>query len=222
MKNIGIIVGSVPLGMELSVLNDIINSNTRENTYIIAADGGLDNLLEAGIQPDEWVGDMDSTRIDRISEHIPVKKVSPIKDETDMELALKLIAGWECKTIYIFGGTGGKRIEHTFANIQLMHNYAKKGIRIYMVSNECTMFVLTKGFVSLGAKDAGYVSVFSLTDISENVSIKGLFYEYEGNLVNTNALGVSNEYVGKEAVISVENGALLIVTENDYNDRRDK
>lgn len=216
MNKVGIIVGSVPLGMELTLLKDIITDRGRENVRIYAADGGIDSLIDRGIIPDEWVGDMDSASKTSVDDSVSIIKVSPIKDETDMELALSRAVDAGYTEVYIFGGTGGRRIEHTFANIQLMHGYALQGIKVYMVSAECTMFVIVNDSASLGKKNKGYVSVFSLSDRAENVSITGLFYEFQGNLQNTNALGVSNEYNGREAVVSVENGALLIVTENDF------
>jgi len=56
------------------------------------------------------------------------------------------------------------------------------------------------------------VSVFSLSDSSENVSIKGLKYEVDGvTLTNVFPLGVSNETTAKKGIISVGSGTLLIL-----------
>lgn len=62
-------------------------------------------------------------------------------------------------------------------------------------------------------RNAGLISVFSLTDRAEHVEIKGLKYEYEGALSNECALGVSNAFIGRDGWISVEEGALLLVYE---------
>ena len=58
----------------------------------------------------------------------------------------------------------------------------------------------------------GFVSVFSLSDESRAVSIKGLKYELKDAMLdNKFPLGVSNEFLGKPSEISVGNGTLLII-----------
>ena len=74
------------------------------------------------------------------------------------------------------------------------------------------MFVITGGTAyEFPAKEKGDISVFALSDVAKGVKIKGLSYEYEGNLKNDFALGVSNSFCGKEGSVSLEEGALLIV-----------
>ena len=60
--------------------------------------------------------------------------------------------------------------------------------------------------------NTGYISVFSLSEISRGVTIKGLMYNLEGGtLTNDFPLGVSNEFIiDEEAEITVEEGTLLI------------
>ena len=58
----------------------------------------------------------------------------------------------------------------------------------------------------------GMISVFSHSDISSGVTISGLKYEVKnGTLKNTYALGVSNEFVGRNSEISVSDGTLTVV-----------
>lgn len=215
MGKLGIIVGAAPIDKEKQYIIDKVNLLLRENVYIIAADGGIELLQRIGITPDEWVGDMDSVDSSFSCEDndITTIKVSPIKDETDMELAIERALRASCTDVLIFGGMGGSRMEHTLANIQLIYGYAKKGIGVRMISKTRRLSVLVNNQVSLGVRDKGYVSIFSLSDVSKNVSISGLFYEYQGDLINSYALGVSNEFNGNEAIISVKEGALLIVEE---------
>lgn len=142
---------------------------------------------------------------------IKTTEVSPIKNDTDMAMAVQHALENGCDEIIIYGGTGGERMAHTFANIQLLHHYAKQGINITMVSERNRMFVLYENAIDFPKRDEGFVSIFALTDFAEGVQIKGLFYEFEGVLTNDLALGVSNEFCGKPARISVAKGALLIV-----------
>ena len=58
-------------------------------------------------------------------------------------------------------------------------------------------------------------SVFSMSDVSEGVTISGAKYELkDAELTNTFALGVSNQFIrGNETQLIVENGTLLIIYE---------
>lgn len=219
-SRLGILVGASVIGSEESQLLSTINNT---NSYKVAVDGGIKFFIKHNIKPDFWLGDMDSTRemelekinpdinLDSFLKDINSTEVSPIKDDTDMALGIDHALRHDCNEIVIYGGLGGKRMSHTFANVQLLHRYAKQGINIQMISEEKVVFVLYNDKIELPMKESGFVSILSLTDRSENVSIKNLFYEYEGDLTNDVALGVSNEFIGKPASVSVENGALLII-----------
>ena len=58
----------------------------------------------------------------------------------------------------------------------------------------------------------GTISVFSLDEKSTGVCESGLKYSLDNaELLNSNPLGVSNEFKGEKAKISVDTGHLLIV-----------
>ncbi len=94
-----------------------------ENSIWVGVDRGVSILLENGIVPSTSFGDFDSVSEDewknikkRIKE---INKFLPEKDETDMELAINWGIQQKCEKIQIFGGTGG-RLDHFFANVQLL------------------------------------------------------------------------------------------------------
>ena len=58
----------------------------------------------------------------------------------------------------------------------------------------------------------GFVNVFSLNEKAHGVSIRGLKYEMDQvTLTNAIPLGISNEFIGVQSEISVEDGTLLII-----------
>lgn len=62
------------------------------------------------------------------------------------------------------------------------------------------------------AKNNGYISVLSHSDISRGVTISGLKYEADDiTITNTMVLGTSNEFCGRNALVSVESGTLIIL-----------
>ena len=61
----------------------------------------------------------------------------------------------------------------------------------------------------------GFISVFSLSDESVGVCESGLKYTLDDYTLNNRfPLGVSNEFIGESAKISVKSGTLLIVFES--------
>ena len=70
---------------------------------------------------------------------------------------------------------------------------------------------MTDGGVALNGKKGKYVSVFSLSDVSEGVRLKNLKYELEDyRLTASFPLGVSNEFTENTAQISVRKGTLAV------------
>ncbi|MBO5101426.1 MAG: hypothetical protein J6C39_02740, partial [Clostridia bacterium] len=60
-----------------------------------------------------------------------------------------------------------------------------------------------------------HISVFALGGNAEGVTVRGAEYEAENiTLTPGYPLGASNRFVGEPVFVSVERGALLIITEN--------
>ena len=63
------------------------------------------------------------------------------------------------------------------------------------------------------------LSVFAQGGAAEGVTIRNLKYNVEdARLTPDYALGVSNEFVGEEAEITVRDGALLLIWEDETSD----
>ena len=179
-----------------------------DGDIVIAADGGYEYLDKIGIKPDIYMGDFDSAPKPQTNADIEVFKCE--KDDTDTLLAVK--HGFELgfKSFKIYGGCGG-RADHTFSNIQTLAYIVSRGGRAMLFGNS-EVYTVTDSEVSFGGDMKGKISVFSLSDRAEGVSIKGLKYELEDSvLTNLFPLGVSNEFIGKPSEISVKNGLLLII-----------
>lgn len=184
-----------------------------DDDLVIAADGGYDHLIHIGLRADIALGDFDSVTSPELWEDTICERYtySPEKDDTDMILAIKLGLSKGYRTFAIYGGLGG-RLDHTIANIQALSYIAAEGAQAILYHEDYELTVIKNSSYTIPKEVNGCVSVFSLSDRSENVTIKGLKYEVEGvTLSNTFPLGVSNETTGKKGIISVENGILLIL-----------
>lgn len=182
-----------------------------DKDLVIAVDGGYDTLRTQGIKPDVVIGDLDS--VQSVVTEKNIIQLKSEKDDTDMLYSVNYGAKLGYTTFYIYGGTGGSRISHTIANIQVLaHN---PSLRCFLFDREEVTFLLTNGKVFFSEECEGYVSVLSFSEKSIGVWEKGLKYELEDAILTNNyPLGVSNEFTGKNSLISVKDGKLLISMEN--------
>ena len=189
------------------------NIKAKADDLIICADGGYKYKTLLGRKCDMVVGDFDS--LGGIPD-IENKIVAPTeKDETDMMLAVMqgLDKGYD--NFVILGALGGERNDHSVANIQLLHYIASKGAKGTLLHGDEVFTAFKNDTLTLGAERKGYISVFSLSDESRGVTIRNLKYTLENaTLYSYVPVGVSNEFLGLESSIAVEEGVLLVVYKN--------
>ncbi|MBR6567273.1 MAG: thiamine diphosphokinase [Clostridia bacterium] len=178
--------------------------------YIICADGGYRYKDLLGRECDCVVGDFDSFGSVPETEN---KIVAPCeKDETDMMLAVDTGYAKGYRDFILFGALGGERWDHSVANIQLLHYIASKGGTGTIIHGDEIFTAFKDDTLILDEKLKGYISVFSLSDESRGVTLKNLKYTLENAVLNAfNPVGVSNEFIGEKAEISVKDGVLLVV-----------
>ena len=178
--------------------------------FIIAADKGVEILIKKGVSPHITVGDFDSSSV------IPQENVIRLpveKDVTDTHAAVDIALGEGCDEIHIYGGTGG-RPDHTFANYSLVASLAQKGVTAQLIGENYRVTALCCGKISLSGERGSTLSVFSWTEESRGVSLKGVKYPLENAVLNKNfSLGVSNSFTEEAAEISVGDGILLLMQE---------
>lgn len=177
---------------------------------IIAADKGYLTLVENGISPDVVIGDFDSYTDEINCETIikfPVKK-----DDTDSALAIKYAIQKGYNKVVVYGAIGGM-LDHTLSNVSLCAKYAKEGIFVSFIDGDNILFAIHNSKISFSKEAKGRISVFSFDQISHGVNERGLLYNLENaSLSSSIPLGVSNEFIGERAEISVSDGTLLIYT----------
>lgn len=177
--------------------------------YIIAADGGYSYLREAGITPHVVIGDMDS--VSEMPVHEQVIRLPREKDDTDMMAAIKLAIEKGCNSFHIYGGTGG-RMDHTIANIQSVAYITKTGAEGYLYDKDMVLTAVADGSLEFEEVCEGMLSVFSLSDAAEGVTLTGLKYLLnDAQVTNSFPVGISNEFIGVKSRITVKKGMLLVL-----------
>lgn len=176
---------------------------------VIAADGGYTYLKEEGVDPDVLLGDFDSLK--RVPEHRHLERHSPIKDDTDMALAAAYGIGQGCRRFLIYGGLGG-RLDHTIGNLQLLMGLSRAGMEAYLIGGGNILTAVTNGQADFEDTAKGIISVFCLSEPAKGVWERGLKYSLEDAVMTCDkTLGVSNEFTGQAGSISVADGTLILL-----------
>ena len=199
MKNRCIVVGSMDVDPRIQ--------DYLEDSFVIAADGGLLNLEKYSITPDLILGDFDSLGFEPEGENVikhPVRK-----DDTDMMLAVKKAIVLGYNEIVIFGGCGG-RLDHTLANVNTMVYAVEKDVNISILDSENDLYI-TDDEIKLSHRDKNNFSLFSINKKAV-ADIEGAEYSGSGIVISNNTtLGVSNSFVEDEVSINVVDGIVLII-----------
>lgn len=192
------------------------NFKKGKDDIVIAADAGYKHLKKLNIAPDIVVGDFDSLGFipegSKIIRH-PVKK-----DDTDTLLAVKTGLENGYKRFVLYGSVGG-RLDHTFANVQTLNFIAENGGMGFICGEDFCITSIKNSTISFSSLKGGNLSVFSAFGTAYGVTIKGLLYEVENTVIKADfPIGVSNEFVGKNAEISVKDGTLNIFFDGNFED----
>lgn len=186
------------------------------NDLIIAADGGTQHCLSLGITPDVVIGDLDSLTADNINElqiaNVEIIRYPAKKDQTDLELALKLAIDRGADEIVVFGAMGG-RWDMSIANILLPaeQNLSNATIRIIDGHHEIMLLRAGKEMIFHGEKG----DIFSLIPLGRDalgITTIGLEYPMKDDLLRLgSSRGISNLFIENSATVSLKQGLLLCV-----------
>ncbi len=181
-----------------------------EGALLICADCGYRHAQRLGLVPDVLMGDFDSFT-EQLPDTCTILRHPAEKDETDTMLAVYHGRDRGCTEFHIYGAFGGARLDHSIANLQMLHHMAAQGLHGILYDGGTRVTVQTAGTVRYPKTD-GYLSLFSLTDVCTGLTVRGVKYPLESaELSNRFPLGVSNEILADEAEITLQSGVLLIV-----------
>ena len=177
---------------------------------VIAADAGYRTCRELGLVPDLLLGDFDS--MEAPADFARVLRVPVEKDDTDTMLAVKTALDWGCGEVHLYGGTGGKRLDHTLANLQALLYLCRRGARGWLYDDDFLWTVVENESLTIRRTvEWGLFSAFCLGDRAKGIDETGFQYPLEDAVLTPEfPLGVSNHIVEPEATITVRRGALAV------------
>ncbi len=181
----------------------------------ICADGGLLLAESCGVVPDILLGDFDSLHDIPTGKSCTVLQYPPEKDDTDAMLAAKIALENGCNDIVFYGALGG-RLDHTFANLQMLYWLCRRGISAKLVDEKHIVQMQHNTTCHYPKRDGYYFSIFSFSETCTGVTLSSVKYPLQDGVLSSDfPLGVSNEIVAEKAIVAVENGTLLVLYARD-------
>jgi thiamine pyrophosphokinase len=186
---------------------------------VIAADGGARYALDAGVFPDLIVGDMDSLGEDLAREverrGASLERHQVRKDKMDGHLAVLAARERGATAADLLCAAGG-RFGALFAVPHILLAAERIGLRSTVVADWGRMFVIEARSRTVEGMSQDSVSIFPLSGPAAGVTLEGFGYPLEdARLEPGDTLGFHNELIGREARVSVRDGALLVVHETE-------
>ena len=188
---------------------------------ILAADSGMNALYAAAVTPDIIIGDFDSAdkkilAFFQQNKEIDFCNLTPEKDDTDTEFAIRESIRRGADSITIIGGTG-TRLDHVLGNISLLGIGLEEGVRMELLDAHNRICMIDHS-VTLKKKEqyGNYLSLIPYNGNVTGVTLKGLKYPlHDYTMGGFNSLGISNEIVDDEASIELTSGQLLVIESRD-------
>lgn len=198
---------------------DFCTPYLEQGDVVICCDGGLEHAKALGIMPDYIVGDFDSvgeaTFVEFQGQNIPIQQFPTHKDETDMQLGIRLALDLGANDVTIIGGIGN-RFDHTLANAHLLLWLLKKGIQARLVDERNVVELMEKEMVIEGSIGE-LVSTIPLSMEVKGLTLEGFLYpltNYDLRL-DDELIAVSNVLEKEKAKITAKEGYLFVIRARD-------
>ncbi|PLR77593.1 thiamine diphosphokinase [Bacillus sp. V3-13] len=192
------------------------------NVKWIGVDRGVYTLISKGIAPAVAFGDFDSVNEEEmlfIEQHVDeLQRFKPEKDETDMELALEWALKQNPQKINLFGATGG-RLDHLFANIQLLLKpiLKEKNTDVELIDLQNNVYMKSAGRYEIKkSPDRKYVSFVPVTPSVEGLTLTGFKYPLTNcHIPLGSTLCISNELIDDRGTFSFLEGIIMVISSRD-------
>ena len=182
---------------------------------VIAADGGWRLCRKLRLAPSVLVGDMDTLTPEEVtqaeSEGAEIRRYPSDKDQSDLEVAILTAHEMGARRMTLLGALGGQW-DHCLANLLAPLSLCQSlGVWARLLTVGAEICLLEPGRYALSAETGTRVSLAALSDQVSGLSLDGFLYPLRGaSLARRQTLGLANRIVTSPAVLSLQEGELLV------------
>lgn len=179
-----------------------------DDCFVVCCDGAYNWAKQLGVRFDLVVGDFDS--LGYVPTDCDTIKYPVEKNETDGEIALKLLKEKGCDKVFVYGAFG-KRTDHFLGNLALLGLGKQMGIKVVLMGDE-EKISLGYGLTKFVSQKKGTISLVPYGDSVHIINSKGLEYPLDDLVLKRNdTRGISNLSFAEEVEFFVKEGDVLIL-----------
>ncbi|MGB4595802.1 MAG: thiamine diphosphokinase [Anaerolineaceae bacterium] len=184
--------------------------------WLVAVDGGLRHILARNRLPDLLVGDLDSVEPHQLAlceaADVEILRFSPVKDQTDLELALGVVLTRGFKHIVI-AYAQGSHPDHSLANMSLLASPDLLKTDVKLDDGKTTIVMVNNhGKRSISTQPGDLVSLIPWGISAKGITTQNLQYPLnDETLLPWQSRGVSNVATANSVTIRLTEGALFII-----------
>ncbi len=176
--------------------------------FCVCTDGAYLWAKNKGIKPDLVVGDFDSLGF--VPKDCKTITYPVMKNETDGEIALKLMKEKGCNSVDIYGAFG-KRTDHFLGNLALLSIGMDLGLDVKIIG-DCETIFLGEGQVSIDTVQKRIISLVPYDGSACVTDSKGLLYPLKDLVLKRDdTRGISNVAESEKVSFFVKEGRVLIL-----------
>lgn len=189
---------------------ELTKSCFQHSDFVVGADNGAYHLINAGVEPDRIIGDIDSIAPELARQFIRRINQVDTQENTDFEKSLIYIySDYPSADVTILGATG-RRMDHELGNLLCAANWADR-LNIRLISDdEMICFPSAGKQFELRAKQGQIISLFGLPEAA-GVSTCGLKWPLCDETLPMGTRGVSNEAMSPLVTFKYRSGRLIVV-----------
>lgn len=179
-----------------------------QTKYIIACDGSVSKITNAGFTPDAIIGDLDSLPVALQKKYADIVHQEKEQESNDLSKAVRYAQKEGFKKVLILGATG-LREDHTLGNISLLLEYAPHFESIEIMS-DFGLFTPLLHSSQMDCFPKQQISIFSLNpDVP--ITTSDLLYPISNRCLTNLWQGTLNEALGSHFTITMGENARVIV-----------
>lgn len=200
------------IGNGPEVPRQLLRAAAQKAQLLVAADGGADTALRAGLTPDVVIGDLDSVSA-TAKRQLPRAQWIFVDNQnnTDLEKALDYLVSLRCKRCTLIGFSSG-RMDFTLGNLLTTSRYAHH-MELCIVADGWKIYPIYKR-KTFDTRPGTRVSLLPLTRCN-GVSLQGLKYPLQNaSLTLGTTRTLSNQAVKNRFTVSLRQGKLLVYLED--------
>ncbi len=196
-----------------------LRQHLRDDDYLIGADGGTRHCLALGRTPDVVVGDLDSLSAETVKalegKGVAIERHPPVKNETDIELALSRAVHDGADAVLLVGALGN-RLDQTLGNLLILAR-EDWSVPVTLVEGRQRAQIVRGGeSITLHGATGSIVSAIPLSPQAVGITYGGLRYPLiNATLEFGSTRGISNELAEETATVEIREGILLVTVQGE-------